>query len=114
MIGAMVVMATSFKRTYASMPHLLGLLQSVSLARGRPVSTQVSAEDSRNSQASLAQSLTGSLLLSSGSWYLQDFVCVLEESLFPQSCGSSVIKSHWCSKSNSLGVLGPFGGSPGW
>ena len=39
------------------MPHLLGMLQSVSLARGRPVSTQVSAEDSRNSQASLAQSL---------------------------------------------------------
>ena len=30
------------------------------------------------------------------------------KSLFPQSCGSSVIKSHWSSKSNSLGVLSPF------
>ena len=46
-----------------------------------------------HTQASLAQSLMGSLLLSPGSWYLQDFVCVLEESLFPQSCGISVIKS---------------------
>ena len=26
----------------------------------------------------------------------------LQESLFPQPCGSSVIKSHWPSKSNSL------------
>ena len=34
--------------------------------------------------------------------------------LFPQSCGSSVIKSHWPSKSNSLGVFSPFAGSPGW
>ena len=32
----------------------------------------------------------------------------------PQSCGSSVIKSHWPPKSNSLGLLSPFAGSPGW
>ena len=31
------------------------------------------------------------------------------KSLFPQSCVSSVIKSHWPPKSNSLGVF-----SPGW
>ena len=42
----------------------------------------------------LAQSLMGSLLLSPGSWCTQDFVCALQESLFPQSCGNSVIKSH--------------------
>ena len=30
---------------------------------------------------------------------------VPSKSLFPQSCGSSVIKSHWPSKSNSLRVL---------
>ena len=36
------------------------------------------------------------------------------KSLFPQPCGSSTIKSHWPPKSNSLGVLCPFAGSPGW
>ena len=39
---------------------------------------------------------------------------VPSKSLFPQSCVSSVIKSHWPSKSNSLGVLSPFARSPGW
>ena len=39
---------------------------------------------------------------------------VPSKSLFPQSCGSSVIKSHWPSKSNSLGFLSPFAGSSGW
>ena len=39
---------------------------------------------------------------------------VSSKSLFSQSCGSSVIKSHWPPKSNSLGVLSPFAGSPGW
>ena len=34
--------------------------------------------------------------------------------LFPQFCGSSVIKSHWLSKSHSLGVPSPFARSPGW
>ena len=33
---------------------------------------------------------------------------------FPLSCGSSVIKSYWLLKSNSLGVLSPFVRSPGW
>ena len=32
---------------------------------------------------------------------------VPSKSLFPQSCVSSVIKSHWPPKSNSLGVLVP-------
>ena len=31
MVGVMQIMVTSFKRTYASMPRLPGLLQSVSL-----------------------------------------------------------------------------------
>ena len=39
---------------------------------------------------------------------------VLSKSLFPQSCVSSVIKSHWPPKSNSLGVLRLFARSPGW
>ena len=33
---------------------------------------------------------------------------------FPQCCVSSIINSHWPSKSNSLGVLSPFARSPGW
>ena len=36
---------------------------------------------------------------------------VPSKSPFPQSCGSAVIKPHWPSKSNSLGVLSPFAGS---
>ena len=39
---------------------------------------------------------------------------VPSKSLFPQSCVSSVIKSHWPPKSNSLGVLNPFVRSLGW
>ena len=44
-------------------------------------------------QESLVRSLEGLLLLSPGSWYTQSFVCALQESLFPQSYGSSVMKS---------------------
>ena len=39
---------------------------------------------------------------------------VPSKSLFPQSCVSSVIKSHWPPKSNSLGSLSLFARSPGW
>ena len=35
------------------------------------------------------------------------------KSLFPRSSGSSVIKSHWPPKSDSLWFLSPFAGSPG-
>ena len=34
--------------------------------------------------------------------------CWCPSRVFPQSCGSSVIKSHWPSKSSSPGVLIPF------
>ena len=33
---------------------------------------------------------------------------------FPQSCGSFVMKSHWPSKSDPLGIPSPFTGSPDW
>ena len=65
-----------------------------------------------HSQASLGQSVVGSLLLSPGSWCAQGFVCALQESV-SRSCVSSVIKSHWPPKSNSLGVLSPFSRSEG-
>ena len=62
-----------------------------------------------DTQATLAQSLVASLLLCS---FLlgpgaHNVLFVPYKSLFCQSCGSSVIKSHWPSKSNSLGVLSP-------
>ena len=54
-----------------------------------------------------------SLLLSPGSWRAQFCSCT-QESRLPQSCGSSVILSHWPSKSNSLGALKTYARSPGW
>ena len=39
-----------------------------------------------HSQASLGQSLVGSLLLSPGSWCTQGFVCALQESVSPVLC----------------------------
>ena len=39
-----------------------------------------------HSQASLGQSLAGSLLLSPGSWCAQGFVCALQESISPVLC----------------------------
>ena len=33
---------------------------------------------------------------------------------FPQSCGSLVIKYHWPSRSDTLGIPNPFVRSPGW
>ena len=64
----------------------------------------------------MVQSPVGSVLLSPESWYTQDFICALQDwSLcFPQSYGSPVIKSCWPSKSDSLGILSLFAGSPGW
>ena len=52
-----------------------------------------------------------SFLLGSG---MHKVLFVPSKSLFPQSCVSPVIKSHWPLKSNSLGVLSPFARSPGW
>ena len=53
---------------------------------------------------------------SPGSQCTHYFVCALQEwSLcFPQSCRSPAIKSHWPSKSDSLGIPPPIAGPPGW
>jgi len=80
-----------------------------------PLLTHVSTGDPPHQQVDLVQSSVGSLLLSSGSWYTQGFVCALQDwSLgFPQSCGSPIIKSHWPSRSDSLGIPRPFVWFPG-
>ena len=98
-----MVMATSFKRTYASAVVFRAPDPTAGHCRPMPL-----PETPGHAQASLVQSVVGSLLLSPGSWCTRGFVCALQESLFPQSCGSSVIKSHWPSKSNSLGILSLF------
>ena len=56
------------------------------------------------------------LLHFSESCFTEDFVCNLQDwSLrFQQSCGNLVIRSHWPSRSDSLGIPSPFVGSPGW
>ena len=108
MVGVMVVMVTSFKRTYDhtvefSVPYLTaGNCQPTPLP-----------ETPGHSQASLTQSLLGTLLLSPGSWCTQGFVCALQEPVSPV-LQKFYNKSHWSPKSDSLEVLSPFAGSPGW
>ena len=58
-----------------------------------PVPDTPLPETPKYSQASLAQSLVRSLLLSPGSWCADGFACALQEFPFPQSYGRSVIKS---------------------
>ena len=85
--------------------------------RSRPLPTPLPGTLG-HSQAGLAQSLVGTLLLSPGSWCAQGFVCALQESVSPVLWKFYrtliTIKSHWPPKSNSLGVLSLFAGSPGW
>ena len=100
----MKIMVTSFKRSYAD-----------TAALSAPTLQQVTADPhlcrDSCSQESLGQSLVGSLLFSPG---VHKVLLVPSKSLFPQSCVSSVIKSHWPPKSNFLGVLSSFARSPGW
>ena len=98
------VMATSLKRTYASTPLPPELLYSVPQPHGRLLET--------HRQVWLSPLWDHcSFLLGPGAFKV---LFVPSKSLFPQSCASSLIKSHWTSKSNPLGVLSPFAGSPGW
>ena len=108
MVEVMKIMVTSLKKSHAHTAALSAPNPAAGHPRLRPL-----LETPGHSQASLGQSLVGSLLLSPGSWYAQGFLCVFQE-LFPQLCVISVIKSHWPPKSNSLGVLSPFAKSPGW
>ena len=77
----MVIMATSFKKTYArtvvfSAPDSLA-------GHYQPTPPP---ETPGQSQRSLAQTLLGSLVLSPGSWCTQGFVCALQESVSPVLC----------------------------
>jgi len=113
MARIMVAMVTtSFRRLYVSMlPH--GVIFSASDPRAGRCQPELLPESHGHSQASLVQSLLRSLLLSPDHG-LHNVLSVPSKSLFPQSCGSSVLIVHWPSKSNSLGLLSPFARSPGW
>ena len=88
MVGGNTVMVTSFKMTFSS-PDVFSASDPV-VGHRRPTSPP---QIPGHSQASLAQSLVGSLpyLLAPG---VHKVLFVPSKSLFPQSCGSSVIKSH--------------------
>ena len=105
--GVTVVIANSFKRTNAC---------TIVFSAPDPTAGHCihmpPPETPGHSQASLAQSLVGTLLLSPGYWCTQGFVCALQESVSPV-LWNCVIKSHWPPKSNSLGFLSPFARSPG-
>ena len=80
MLEVMKIMLTSFKRSHAA-------LSAPNPAAGHHQPTPLQ-EIPGHSQASLCQSLVGSLLLSPGSWCTQGSVCALQESV-SQSCVSS-------------------------
>ena len=99
-VGVMAVMAISFKMTYASLPQLPGLLFSALYpAAGRCPSTPLPEILDTHRQVWLSP-LWGrcSFLLGPGA---HEVFFVPFNSLFPQACASSVIKSHWSPKSNS-------------
>ena len=78
MVVLMVVMATSFKSTYAS--TVLFSAPDPAAVHCKPTPPP---DTPGHSQASLAQSLVGSLLLSPRFWCIQCFVCALQESVSP-------------------------------
>ena len=81
MVEVMKIMVTSFKRSHAC----TATLSAPNPAAGHHQPTPL-LETPGHSQASLGQSLVGSLLLSPGSWCTQGFVCALQESVSPVLC----------------------------
>ena len=70
MVEVMKIVVTSFKRSYA----LTATLSAPDPMAGHHQLTSL-PETPGHSQASMGQSLVGSLLLSPGFWCMQDFVC---------------------------------------
>ena len=82
-VVVMKIMVTSFQRSRAHTAKLSA--PNPATDHCQPTSLP---ETPGHSQASVAQSLLGSLILSPGSWCTQAFVCA-PKTLFPQSCVSS-------------------------
>ena len=81
MVGVMKIMVTSFKRSSAGTV----VFSAPDPAAGHCQLTPL-LETLLHSQASLDQSLVGSLLLSPASWCAQGFVCPLQECVSPVLC----------------------------
>ena len=81
MVEVMKIMVTSFKMSHAGTVALSVL----DPAAGHHQSMHL-PETPGHSQASLGQSLVGSLLLSPGSWCAQGFDCALQVSVSPFLC----------------------------
>ena len=79
MVEAMKIMGTSFNRSCAR----AAALRASDPAAGQPMPPP---ETPGYSQASLGQSLVGSLLLSPASWCAQGSACALPESVSPVLC----------------------------
>ena len=77
----MKIMAASFKRSHAC----TAAPSAPNPAAGHHQPTLL-LETPGHSQASMGQSLVGSLLLSPGSWCIQGFVCTLQVSVSPDLC----------------------------
>ena len=81
LLEIMKIMGTSFKMSHAG----TATLSAPNLTTGH-CWHMPPPETPGPSQASLGQSLVGSLLLSLGSWCTQGFVCALQESVSPVLC----------------------------
>ena len=81
MVEVMKIMATSFKRPHAFTATLSA--PDPAAGRGQPMSLP---ETPGHWQASLGQSLVGSVFLSPRSWCTQGFVCAVQESASPVLC----------------------------
>ena len=113
MVGVIAIMLTSFKRTYVSKLWLPGQLYSVPLTPCQATVDPHLCQRLLDTHRQVWLSLLWGHLLPPGSWW-HKVLLVPSKSLFPQSCGNSVIKSQWPPKSDSPGLLSPFAGSPGW
>ena len=111
--SSMVGLLVTSRRTSAN-TRLPGLLLPVPLSSQQATVGTHSTEDPHTLTGSLAQGPLSSQLLPLGCG-AHKVLCLSSKSLcFPQSCGHSIIKSHWPSESDPLGIPSPFAGSPGW
>ena len=85
MVEVAKIMATSFKRFQACTAALSARYPAADHCPPMPP-----LETWGHSQASLGQSLVGLTLLSPGSWCIQGFVCVLQESVSSHSVGEDI------------------------
>ena len=85
MVEVMKIMATSSKGPMQALLHSGPTCTQVAPAAGHHQPMPL-LQTPGHSRASLDQSLVGSLFLSPGSWYIQSFVCVLQESVFSVLC----------------------------